>query len=101
MSQRELKALLDDPYMQAAVNLTGTGHRWTHQLSHRKADNTNLTVVVCNGGVTAGTDSKLLRRVQCFENCLRAAEAEAATSEKVAELELACWQYHGAQEKVA
>ena len=96
MSQRELLA---DPYLQAAVNLTDTGRRRTRQLSHRMAENNNLVVAGGDGRVTAGTDSELLLRVQRLENCLRTAEA--ATSEKAAELELARRELLGAQEEAA
>ena len=75
MLRRELQALLADPYLQAAVNLTGTsgGQQTRRQRATTMADNDDET-------------SELLQRVQHLVSCLQ--EAKSVPDERAAELEL-------------
>ena len=79
MSRRELQALLADPYLQAAVDLTDVPREQRQTRSQR------ASAMADNGGEPVVT-ADLLQRVQQLESCLR--QAESVAEERAAKLEL-------------
>ena len=93
MSSRELQALLADPHLQAAVNLTGGDSERRQTRSRQRA----ATMADNSGENTVSTE--LLQRVQQLESALR--QAESIAQERAAELELARRELRRAGDEVA